>query len=59
MSGGLATQAARHSGIDVITACHRFGPLAAQVEINPLSKRPMALGHSGAEVAAFGIKVRA
>ncbi|KAG2494506.1 hypothetical protein HYH03_007274 [Edaphochlamys debaryana] len=29
----------------------------AEVEVNPLSLRPMALGHSGAEVAAFGIKV--
>ncbi|KAG2494507.1 hypothetical protein HYH03_007275 [Edaphochlamys debaryana] len=28
----------------------------AEVEVNPLSLRPMALGHSGAEVAAFGIK---
>ncbi|GLI60726.1 hypothetical protein VaNZ11_002824 [Volvox africanus] len=29
----------------------------AEVEVNPLSRRPMALGHSGAEVMAFGIKV--
>ncbi|EFJ45113.1 hypothetical protein VOLCADRAFT_94618 [Volvox carteri f. nagariensis] len=28
----------------------------AEVEVNPLSRRPMALGHSGAEVMAFGIK---
>ncbi|KAG2423145.1 hypothetical protein HXX76_015530 [Chlamydomonas incerta] len=27
-----------------------------QVEVNPLSRRPMALGHSGAEVMAFAIK---
>ncbi|KXZ44102.1 hypothetical protein GPECTOR_73g623 [Gonium pectorale] len=26
------------------------------VEVNPLSRRPLALGHSGAEVAAFTIK---
>ncbi|GLC42489.1 hypothetical protein PLESTB_001103800 [Pleodorina starrii] len=29
----------------------------AEVEVNPLSRRPMALGHSGAEVMAFAIKV--
>ncbi|KXZ50396.1 hypothetical protein GPECTOR_16g569 [Gonium pectorale] len=29
----------------------------AEVEVNPLSRRPLALGHSGAEVAAFAIKV--
>ncbi|KAG2495534.1 hypothetical protein HYH03_006477 [Edaphochlamys debaryana] len=29
----------------------------AEVEVNPRSRRPMALGHSGAEVAAFAIKV--
>ncbi|PNW87843.1 hypothetical protein CHLRE_01g004124v5 [Chlamydomonas reinhardtii] len=28
----------------------------AEVEVNPLSRRPMALGHSGAEVMAFAIK---
>ena len=32
-------------------ACH-------QVEVNPASRRLMALGHSGAEVWAFAIKVR-
>ncbi|GFR46566.1 hypothetical protein Agub_g8158, partial [Astrephomene gubernaculifera] len=29
----------------------------AEVEVNPKSRRPLALGHSGAEVAAFAIKV--
>ncbi|GFR44799.1 hypothetical protein Agub_g6134 [Astrephomene gubernaculifera] len=29
----------------------------AEVEVNPKSRRPMALGHSGAEVSAFAIKV--
>ncbi|GLI61040.1 hypothetical protein VaNZ11_003192 [Volvox africanus] len=29
----------------------------AEVEVNPLSRRPLALGHSGAEVMAFAIKV--
>ncbi|PNH08057.1 Tiny macrocysts protein B, partial [Tetrabaena socialis] len=29
----------------------------AEVEVNPLSRRPFALGHSGSEVTAFGIKV--
>ncbi|KAG2435422.1 hypothetical protein HYH02_011922 [Chlamydomonas schloesseri] len=28
----------------------------AEVEVNPLSRRPLALGHSGAEVVAFAIK---
>ncbi|GFR46428.1 hypothetical protein Agub_g7932, partial [Astrephomene gubernaculifera] len=28
----------------------------AEVEVNPKSRRPLALGHSGAEVAAFAIK---
>ena len=28
----------------------------AQVEVNPLGRRPMALGHSGAEVMAFAVK---
>ncbi|KXZ42658.1 hypothetical protein GPECTOR_127g536 [Gonium pectorale] len=28
----------------------------AEVEINPKSRRPLALGHSGAEVMVFGIK---
>ncbi|GLC41265.1 hypothetical protein PLESTM_001177800 [Pleodorina starrii] len=28
----------------------------AEVEVNPLSRRPLALGHSGAEVTAFAIK---
>ncbi|KAG2423149.1 hypothetical protein HXX76_015534 [Chlamydomonas incerta] len=28
----------------------------AEVEVNPLSRRPMALGHSGAEVMAFAVK---
>ncbi|KAG2435420.1 hypothetical protein HYH02_011920 [Chlamydomonas schloesseri] len=28
----------------------------AEVEVNPLSRRPLALGHSGAEVMAFAIK---
>ncbi|EFJ43613.1 hypothetical protein VOLCADRAFT_96265 [Volvox carteri f. nagariensis] len=29
----------------------------AEVEVNPKSRRPMALGHSGAEVSAFALKV--
>ncbi|GFR46567.1 hypothetical protein Agub_g8160 [Astrephomene gubernaculifera] len=29
----------------------------AEVEVNPKSRRPLALGHSGAELAAFAIKV--
>ncbi|PNH05151.1 hypothetical protein TSOC_008612 [Tetrabaena socialis] len=29
----------------------------AEVEVNPLSRRPLALGHSGSEVTAFAIKV--
>ncbi|KAG2488469.1 hypothetical protein HYH03_012974 [Edaphochlamys debaryana] len=29
----------------------------AEVEVNPTSRRPFALGHSGAEVAAFAVKV--
>ncbi|KXZ45668.1 hypothetical protein GPECTOR_52g66 [Gonium pectorale] len=29
----------------------------AEVEVNPLSRRPLALGHSGAEVAIFAVKV--
>ncbi|PNH12150.1 Tiny macrocysts protein B [Tetrabaena socialis] len=29
----------------------------AEVEVNPLGQRPLALGHSGAEVMAFAIKV--
>ncbi|GIL80540.1 hypothetical protein Vretimale_16032 [Volvox reticuliferus] len=29
----------------------------AEVDVNPKSRRPMALGHSGAEVAAFALKV--
>ncbi|GLC52514.1 hypothetical protein PLESTB_000638200 [Pleodorina starrii] len=29
----------------------------AEVEVNPLSRRPLALGHSGADVWTFGIKV--
>ncbi|PNW87839.1 hypothetical protein CHLRE_01g003950v5 [Chlamydomonas reinhardtii] len=28
----------------------------AEVEVNPLGRRPMALGHSGAEVMAFAVK---
>ncbi|PNH12169.1 Tiny macrocysts protein C [Tetrabaena socialis] len=30
----------------------------AEVEVNPLGQRPLALGHSGAEVMAFAIKLR-
>ncbi|GIL60368.1 hypothetical protein Vafri_14969 [Volvox africanus] len=29
----------------------------AEVDVNPKSRRPMALGHSGAEVSAFALKV--
>jgi hypothetical protein len=30
-----------------------------QVEVNPLSRRPLALGHSGSEVTSFAIKASA
>lgn len=35
-----------------------IGGCCLQVEVNPTSRRPTALGHSGAEVMAFAIKVR-
>ncbi len=45
------------------SACHRITHVrvpvySPQAEVNPLSRRPLALGHSGAEVASFTIKAR-